>query len=289
METITQCNRLFREKTLHPLVSVIDLGSPCSKRQVRPDSYCVLVMTSPCREGDYGLRGCDFTDGTVLFSMPSKIVDIRPDNACSGEGRMVLFHPDLLVGTPLGRHISTFSFFKYRKDEALHLSATELRDIDHIIDDILHELRRGIDEYSARILSNDIELLLNYCLRFYHRQFIMRHDASAAEMERFQSLVDDYLTSGRVRRTGMPCGACRFSQQMNMSAAYLNDLVRRETGKDVAAYAQLRRVQIAKEMIIAGKDSDTKVALTLGYTNATEFRHIFQKLTGVTTDEYRES
>lgn len=286
MESIHQCNKLFREKTLHPLASVIDLGCTCQTAQVRPDSYCVVVLTSRCSDGEYGLRSCDFRDATMLFNMPSSVVDTVQGD-CRREGRMVLFHPNLLVGTPLGRHISTFPFFKYRKDEAVHLSAAELRDVTHIIGDIEHELRRGVDEYSARILSNDIELMLNYCLRFYHRQFIMRHDACPCEMDRLKSLVDDYLTSGRVRRTGLQCSACRFSRQMDMSSAYLNDLVRKATGKDVDGYAQLRRVELAKQMIVAGNKSDTKVALALGYANAAEFRDLFKKITGVSTDEYR--
>lgn len=287
MESIHQCNKLFQEKTLHPLASVIDLSCPCPTKQVRPDSYCVVVLTSRCNDGDYGLRSCDFRDATMLFNMPTRVVDIAHDGECCCEGRMVLFHPNLLVGTPLGRHISTFPFFKYRKDEAVHLSAAELRDVMHIIGDIEHELQRGVDEYSARILSNDIELMLNYCLRFYHRQFIMRHDACPGEIDRLKTIVDEYLTSGSVRRTGLQCSACRFSRQMDMSTAYLNDLVRKATGKDVDGYAQLRRVELAKQMIIAGNKSDTKVALALGYANAAEFRDIFHRLTGLTTEEYR--
>lgn len=284
---IPQCNKMFREKTLHPMASVIDLSSPCQEKQVRPDSYCIMVMTSVCKNGEYGLRSCDFTDGTLLFNMPSKVVDIKQNTDCYIAGKMLLFHPSLLVGTPLGKHISSYSFFKYRREEALHVSAAELRELLKVVDAIERELRRGIDEYSARILSNDIELFLNYCLRFYHRQFIMRHDADNSEFLHFSNLVDDYLTSGRVRRTGMPCGACRFTTQMDISSAYLNDLVRNETGKSVTEYAQLRRVDLAKQMIIADKDSDAKVALRLGYASVEEFRDLFQKLTGVTTDDYR--
>lgn len=294
------CNKLFAEKTLHPLASVIDMSSPCSKKQVRLNSYCIMVK--PSREDanhkpptsnikpptDYGKRSCDFSDGTILFSLPSKVVDIHSDEASlTGGGRMLLFHPDLLVGTPLGRKISSYTFFKYRKEEALHVSAEELRDINHVIDDIERELKRGIDEYSATILSNNIELLLNYCLRFYHRQFIMRHDADNGEMDKFKAIVDSYMTSGNVRRNGMPCGAYRFTSQMGMSEAYLNDFVRNETGKNVAEYAQLRRIELAKQMIIAGKDSDKKIALTLGYANVDEFHRLFEKLTGLTTEGYR--
>lgn len=288
MNTITQCNKMFKEKTLHPLASVIDLSSPCQETQVRPDSYCIMVMTSVCKKGEYGLRSCDFTDGTLLFNMPSKVVDIKQNANQPTEGKMFLFHPSLLIGTPLGKHISSYSFFKYRNDEALHVSVAELRDLLKIIDDIEHELKRGIDEYSALILSNDIELFLNYCLRFYHRQFIMRHDADDSEFKHFSNIIDDYLTSGRVRRTGMPCGACRFTSQTDMSSAYLNDLVRNETGKSVTEYAQLRRIELAKQLIIADKDSDAKVALRLGFANVEEFRNIFQKLTGLTTEEYRK-
>lgn len=287
MESISQCNKLFREKTLHPLASVIDLSAPCRERQVRPDSYCVVVKTGEEARHGYGRRSCDFSAGTVLFSQPTKVVSLHGDDEHVAEGHIVLFHPSLLVGTPLGRHIGSYSFFKYRDEEALHVSEAELRDIDHVLRDIDRELRRGIDQYSATILSGNIELLLNYCLRFYHRQFIMRHDADDSEFRRFASLLDDYMSSGRVRRSGMPCGACRFSSQMGMSAAYLADLVREETGKSVTGYAQLRRVELAKQMILANRSSDAKIALTLGYASAAEFQQLFYKLTGLTTDEYR--
>lgn len=289
MESIYQCNKLFREKTLHPLASVIDISAPAETTRVRPDSYCIMVMDGPAKaEGRelYGLRGCDFTDGTVLFNLPTKVVDISHGKNLT-TGRMVLFHPSLLVGTTLGRHISAYSFFKYRHNEALHVSAAEMREIGRVVDDIAHELRRGIDEYSATIISNNLELLLNYCLRFYNRQFIMRRDADPGELRRFTSLIDDYLAGGRVRRSGMPCGACRFTQQMDMSAAYLNDMVRKATGKSVTDYAQLRRVELAKQMIVANQCSDAKIALTLGYAGVDEFRRLFEKLTGVTTDDYR--
>lgn len=297
MESITQCNKLFAEKTLHPLASVIDMSAPCSQSQVRPDSYCIVVRenvekpscASGCDSPDYGLRSCDFTAGTLLFNAPTKVVDMRNGEKSSCKGHILLFHPSLLVGTPLGRHIGSYTFFKYRKDEALHVSVAELRDINHVLGDIEHELTRGIDEYSATILSSNIELLLNYCLRFYHRQFIMRHDAAPGEFARFARIVDDYLTGGRVRRAGMPCGACRFNAQMDMSAAYLADLVRNETGKTVADYTQLRRVELAKQLIIAAHDSDAKVALMLGYANVTEFRSVFEKLTGLTTEQYRKA
>lgn len=287
MESISQCNKLFREKTLHPLASVIDLSAPCRERQVRPDSYCVVVKTGEEARQGYGRRSCDFSAGTVLFSQPTKVVSLHGGDERASEGHIVLFHPSLLVGTPLGRHIGSYSFFKYRDDEALHVSEAELRDIDHVLRDIDRELRRGIDRYSATILSGNIELLLNYCLRFYHRQFIMRHDADDSEFRRFASLLDDYMASGRVRRSGMPCGACRFAPQMGMSAAYLADLVREETGKSVTDYAQLRRVEMAKQMIVANRSSDAKIALTLGYGSAAEFQQLFYRLTGLTTDEYR--
>ncbi len=297
MESITQCNKLFAEKTLHPLASVIDMSASCSQSQVRPDSYCIVIMENvDCpantnRSGnlDYGLRSCDFTAATILFNTPTKVVDIRHGETGACKGHILLFHPSLLVGTPLGRHIGSYTFFKYRKDEALHASAAELREINRIVGDIAHELRRGVDEYSATILSNGIELLLNHCLRFYHRQFIMRHDADPGEFDRFAHTIDDYLTGGRVRRAGMPCGACRFNAQMGMSAAYLSDLVRNETGKTVADYAQLRRVELAKQLIIADHDSDTKIALMLGYANVDEFRSLFERLTGLTTEQYREA
>lgn len=290
METITQCNKLFAEKTLHPLASVIDMSAPCNQSKVRPDSYCVVIRENDgAADGGFGLRPCDFTDATLLFNAPSKVVELWQGDKRAAKGHILLFHPALLVGTPLGKRIGGYTFFKYRKDEALHASAAELREINRIVGDIAHELGRGVDEYSATILSNGIELLLNYCLRFYHRQFIMRHDADPGEFARFARIVDDYLSGGRVRRAGMPCGACRFNTQMGMSAAYLGDLVRVETGKSVADYAQLRRVELAKQLIMADHDSDAKIALMLGYANVAEFRSIFERLTGLTTEQYRKA
>lgn len=286
MSSICQCNRLLGTKTLHPLATVVDLPAPCPDQPLTPDSHSLMLLTPAATSDRYGHRSCDFTAGTLLARLPGKPLPLSDDHGRPLKGRLLLFHRDLLSGTSLGRHISQYSFFGYGDHEALHLSTGELEVANHVLDGIDRELRRGIDTYSATILAGAIELLLSYCSRYHHRQFILRRDAGAPEFRQLRQAIDDYMLQGMICRCGMPCPR-HFVARTGHTEDFLSDLIRHETGKSFTGYVQLRRIELAKQMIVARQYSDAKVSLTLGYGKAENFRQTFLRLVGITTEAYR--
>lgn len=279
---VCECNRAFNVETLHPLVSQIDMSAPCSGSQMKTDCYAVVFKHHAPDSEKYGRRYYDYSDGTLLFITPSKEVDLS-----TSDGRLLIFHPNLIKFTPLGMRLKEYSFFKYRPDEALHVSCCEERVINRCLDAISDELCWGIDEYSKTIISNCIELLLNYCRRFYSRQFITRHNANVDAIAELDGMIDDCFASRYVAEKGLPT-ASRLAPRLGMSAEYLNDMLRSETGKSLSERVQLRRIQLAKELLIGTDRAVADISETLGFCSERCFASIFKKITGCTPSEYRK-
>lgn len=281
---ICACNKLFDEKTLHPLASLIDLSAECKEEAIRLDSYAVLLQRNGADERRFGRQSCDFSDATLLFRSPEKTIDLEKDNLCEHKGKLLIFHPDLFCGTPLGQQIGNFNFFRYRLDESLHISCKERKAVECCIDEIGRELEWGIDSLTAPILCDLITLLLHYCQRFYQRQFITREITSEGILTQFREAVDEYLRSGRIQDEGKPC-ASMFTEPMDISTAYLNDLLKHATGKEFDCYFQLRRIEMAKRWMATADDE--KISQKLGFKSLECFHSLFKKVTGVSTQEYR--
>ncbi len=279
---ICACNKLFDEKDLHPLISVIDLSAGCREEAIKLDCYAVLLQRNEGGERRFGRQMCDFSDATLLFRSPEKNIDLEKDNLCEHKGKLLTFHPDLFCGTPLGRQIKNFSFFRYRPDESLHISCKERRVAECCINEISRELEWGIDPLTAPILCDLITLLLHHCQRFYQRQFITRETASERILTQFREAVDEYLQSGKAQDAGRPC-ASMFSDPMNLSAAYLNDLLKHATGKEFDSYFQLRRIEMAKQLMTM--ENDEKELQKLGFKSLGCFHSLSKKITGVSIRE----
>jgi len=286
INTVCNCNKLFNAKTLHPLVSIINLSGKYEEEEIKLNTYSVLIQEHPLL-GSGGRKLYDFNAATIFFRSPDKTINIAGEKDCLQSGKLLIFDTDLLCGTTLGKQIKNYTFFKYKpENESLHVSAAELKTIYDCIDNINRELRWGIDKFSSTIISNKIELLLNYCCRFYERQFITRHDAFDETYNTIRNEIDDYMLNGKIHKMGMPCTCC-FSRKLNLSSAYINDLIKHESGKDFASYLQIRRIDIAKQMIIENKKSDAYIALALGFGGIANFTKLFMQITGMTTEEYR--
>ena len=280
---VCECNRAFHKETLHPLVSLIDMSAPCVGSQVKTDCYAVVFKHRAADSEKYGRRYYDYSDGTLLFVTPSKKVDLA-----TADGKMLIFHPTLIMYTPLGARLKEFSFFKYRPEESLHISCCEEKVINRCLGCISDELCWGIDEYSKTIICNSIELLLNYCRRFYTRQFITRHNVNVEAIDELDRLIDNYFTSGQAAAHGLPT-AGRFAARLGMSAEYVNDMLKNETCKTVCEYVQLRRIQLAKEFLMASDRSVGDISALLGFSTAGCFATVFKKITGCTPEEYRRN
>ena len=278
---VCQCNRAFHAETLHPLVSLIDMSSPCERGRVKTDCYAVVFRHNAGDGAKYGLRPCDFTDGTLLFVTPRKEIDLA-----TADGKMLVFHPSLTECTPLGLRLKEYSFFKYRQDESLHISCCEEKVIKRCLGCISDELCWGVDDYSKDIISNAIDLLLGYCRRFYRRQFITRHELNADALNALDGAIDGYFKSGRAAICGLPT-ASRLAARLRMSAEYMNDMLKSETGKTTAEYIQLRRMSLAKQLLLGTGMTVGGIAGLLGFSTEGCFATVFRRVTGCTPEEYR--
>jgi len=289
LESISQFNTLRGVETLHPLANVFEF----STMKLIPEAkalygfYCVFLKEAICGDLKYGCNYYDYQEGTLVFIAPGQIVGIgsKPGSAMP-KGRGLLFHPDLIRGTSLGQNIKKYTFFSYEANEALHLSEKERQVIMDCMDNIDHELRQSIDKHSKTLISNNIELLLNYCMRYYDRQFITRGLVNKDILMRFEKLLDDYFQSELVQTSGLP--TVRYcADKLHLSANYFGDLIKKETGKSAQESIQLKVMSLAKERIFDRSKTLSEIAYELGFKSPQHFSRMFKNETGQTPNEYR--
>lgn len=291
VDTIDQYNKLFGLETLHPLVSVVDL----SKAPVWPEHfrfnygvYCLYLKETKCGAITYGRQTYDYQEGSVIGFAPGQIANVDMERGMKPSGLGVLFHPDLIRGTSLGREINRYSFFSYDSNEALHLSERERKIIVDCFEKIQYEVEHAIDKHSKRLISMNIELLLDYCIRFYDRQFTTRSDASNHDvLVKFERLMDEYFQDERLRQTGLP-SVKYFADKVFLSPNYFGDLVKRETGKTAQEYIQNKIASVAKEWILGTDKTISEIAYELGFQYSQHFNRVFKRSVGCTPNEYRK-
>lgn len=289
INTVQQCNKIAGEKTLHPLVSVIDL-SKINREEfytLQVGFYCIVLKEYTCQHFAFGRKECDYSDGTIVFLSPGKIINMERnhDVEISG-GRMLAFHPDLLTGMCLGMHIEEYTFMNYSNDEALHISIREKKIFMRCLENINEELQRSIDKYSRVLVTKEIDLLLGYCARFYERQFIIRCEENKELIRRADKIINDYFLNNKVKSKGLP-SAKYCAELLDMSSAYFTELLKQETGYTVSEYVQSKRMEIAKKWLTQSDKSIPVIATSLGYSSPEYFKQLFEKLIGVTPKDFR--
>lgn len=202
------------------------------------------------------------------------------------KGTALIFHPDLIFGTPLGRHIQDYTFFGYQSNEALHLSERERKIILDCLSKIEYELEPTIDKHSKRLVVSNIELFLNYCVRFYDRQFITRDNVHKGILERFEDLLNAYYQSDKPQTISLPSVA-HCAGELNLSSNYFGDLVKKETGKTAQEYIQSKVMDVAKEKMFDHSKSVSQVAYELGFKYPQHFTRLFKQREGTSPNEYR--
>ncbi|MFN0255583.1 helix-turn-helix domain-containing protein [Pedobacter ureilyticus] len=287
-ETISQYNAFNKNETLHPLVNVIDLAKAGRKKNGRVSFgfYVVYFKEVKCGDMRYGCHNYDYDEGTLVFLAPGQIVGFENNEYYEPKGYALVFHPDLIKGTNLGRHIDHYNFFSYEVHEALHLSEGERKVILDCFSKIDYELQHAIDQHSKTLIVNNIELFLNYCMRFYDRQFITRDTVNKGLVERFETLLNDYFNSNKPQHIGLPSVAYCASQ-LHLSANYFGDLIKKETGKTAQEYIQLKVMDVAKEKIFDTSKSLSEIAYELGFKYPQHFSRSFKQHVGYSPNEYR--
>lgn len=289
IETISEYNNMLGVETLHPLVSVIDMSKVAPIRHMRHifGFYAIFLKEVKCGDLIYGRQRYDYQEGTLVCIAPGQVLG-KEDNGevFQPKGWALLFHPDLLRGTSLSQHMKEYHFFSYESNEALHLSEQEKETVTGCFQKILHELQHSIDRHSKRLISINIEMLLDYCLRFYERQFITRSDVNKDLLTRFEKILDTYLSDGQIRQEGLP-SVKYCAGQLCLSPNYFGDLIKKETGKTAQEYIQLKLINVAKERILNPNKTISEVAYELGFQYPQHFSRLFKKLTGFTPNEYR--
>lgn len=289
-ETVNDYNVFNKNETLHPLVSVVDLSKadPRKASNMYFGFYTVFLKQVDCGNLRYGRHTYDYQEGTLVFIAPGQVISVdNPGEAYQPKGYALVFHSDLIHGTSLGRHIQDYSFFGYQSNEALHLSEREKRIVLDCFSKIEYELEHSIDKHSKKLLVDNIELLLNYCTRFYDRQFITRDKVHQGVLEKFERLLNNYFQTDKPQTIGLPSVA-DCAKELNLSAGYFGDLVKKEIGQSAQEYIQAKVIDVAKERIFNVDKSISEVAYELGFKYPQHFTRLFKQKTGMTPNEYRK-
>ena len=288
IKSVCECNRRLGCKTLHPQASIINLEHPDLEQEAVKFEFYAVLLIEECPDGCgcCGRKYYDYTNATMVFLKPGEIFRMNEAGVLPDKGWLLAFHPDLLYRTSLKNHIRNYTFFSYNKEEALHLSGRETATITCCLENIEEELHHSIDTHTATILSRHIELMLDYCTRFYERQFITRSNVNRDVLTRFEELLDGYFSDGRARREGLP-SVKYCAGELCLSPNYFGDLVKKETGRTAQEYIQLKLLEVAKERSLDPSLTIGEVAYGLGFQYPQHFTRMFKKLTGQTPNEYR--
>ena len=295
-DAVAEYNALNNHETLHPLVSVIDFSKsnpwswPGGKNKtikINYGLYCIFLKEIKCGDLKYGCNYYDYQEGSLVFIAPGQIVEVEDfGQTFQPKGYVLMFHPDLIHGTSLGRHIHDYSFFGYQSNEALHLSERERKIVLDCFAKINYELEHAIDKHSKRLIVSNIEMVLDYCVRFYDRQFITRDNVLKGILEKFENLLQEYFQSEKPQTLGLPSVASCASE-LNLSANYFGDLIKKETGKTAQEYIQSKVIDVAKEKIFDQSKSISQIASELGFKYPQHFTRLFKQRVGQSPNEYR--
>ena len=264
--TIQDFNDFVGEETLHPLVSVVRFDKDIKQTESlhHYGLYALFLKENKGCKLSYGRTEYDFDEMTVTSFAPGQVLHVEPNpDVPNPKWTALIFHPDLLNRTSLGRNISRYEFFDYTSNEALHLSCGEIEIFRDVLDMIQQELHRSIDKHSKELIVSNIELLLNYCLRFYDRQFVTREEINHTVVKKFSSLLDEYIAK-KAEREGLPTVAY-FADKCCYSPKYFGELVKTEMGKTAKEFINERVLRSAKQLLEDESLTITRVSERLGF------------------------
>ncbi|WP_255562623.1 AraC family transcriptional regulator [Pedobacter sp. D749] len=294
LQTISEIFLLFGlgSDIHHPLVGVVDFSKvnqqiDC-KIKMSADYYSIMFKNYPDNKIKYGRKIIDFQDGSLICMAPNQVIEIDNDEQASENimGWGLFFHPDLIRTTSLNDKMKDYSFFSYETSEALHLSEKEKHVLYDCISKINTELEENIDVHSQNIIVSTIELLLNYCSRFYGRQFITRKSSNNSVLVQFEKILTEYYNLDNKQEKGLPT-VKYLSEKVHLSPGYLSDLLKKETGKNTQDHIHFYLIEEAKSKLISTNKSVSEIAYELGFDYPQYFNKLFKQKTGKTPIEFR--
>lgn len=289
IDTVSEHDAFYHKENLHPLVSIMDFDGRVPEiyaSKMNFGFYAVYLKEVVCGDMKYGRHTYDYQDRTLVFVAPGQVIHVDINTDYKPQGYALLFHPDLIRGTSLGGNMDDYPFFSYQSNEALHLSEKERRIVMDCFDKISSELERGVDKHSKKLITSNIELFLNYCIRFYDRQFISRKEINTDILSQFEKLLSEFYQSDKPQKIGLP-SVTYCAEQLHLSTNYFGDLIKKETGKTALEYIQLKIMELAKQKILNEKKTINEIAYELGFKYPAHFTRAFKKSTGLTPVEYR--
>ena len=292
--TVGDYLRLRNQEVLHPLVGIVDFDKLGEENYSNKDydafhykCYAIFLKDAKGCKMHYGGKPYDYDEGTLVFMAPNQTIELGgfdPDYV--PKGYAIIFHPDLLLGTDLGKKMSAYNFFSYSSNEALHLSAKERKVILSLLEKIQFELEQNLDKHSKKLIVANIELFLDYCTRFYDRQFLTREMENQGSLEKFDNLLNEYFGSEKPLKHGTP-SVGYFADQLHLSSNYFGDLVKKETGNSAQEYIQNKLIDIAKEKVFDPNKSVSEIAYELGFKYPQHFSRLFKQRVGHSPSEFR--
>lgn len=288
LDSIKTYNELYGLPTLHPLITVVDLTKArqmANHVRMNYGVYALFIKHGISCKLRYGRQNYDYQKGTVVSFAPGQLVQVDiEDEEMSQDVSGLIFHPDLIYGTSLADKMSKYSFFSYEQCEALHLSEQELQILTQCLRNIQMEMEHPVDQHSRDLLCVYVELFLDYCLRFYDRQFYTRSKVNSDVLQRFEQELNLYFQSNPVKE--LP-SVRYFANKVCLSPSYFGDLIKKETGKTAQEYIQLKVIDLAKHLLRGTGQSISQIAYSLGFQYPQHFIRMFKKQAGCTPKEYR--
>lgn len=292
LKHISDLNNFISVKTKHPLVAVVDFSQVDenieSGIRISAGFYSIMFKNYCANKLRYGRQTYDFQDGNLICIAPKQVLTM--DNEIEKKDDMMgwglFFHPDLIRGTSLGKKMSDYSFFSYETSEALHLSDKEKQVLYDCVQNIENELQENIDVHSQTLIVSNIELLLNYCSRYYGRQFITRKHSNSTVVSQLEKWLKEYFQSDERIKTGLP-SVKRLADQVHLSPSYLGDLLKKETGMNAQDHIHYYLIEEAKNILLNTDHSVSEVAYALGFEYPQYFSKLFKQKTGQSPVAFR--
>ena len=293
IQSISEVHQMFGlPKPTHPLITIIrkwpQVDFDFGNIKLTSDLY-LLSMKGKMKGStfQYGKNSHDFDDGTLVFIAPNQVASFEdPIEELDDSGWSILFHPDLIRKSELGKDIKNYSFFNYETNEALHVSDKEKQSLLELVKKIDLELNQNIDKHSQDIIIQNIESILKYSNRYFDRQFYTRTNLNKDFVSKFEQYLQSYFTSSDLSEKGTP-SVKQCGEAMNMSGSYLSDLLKIETGSSAKDHIHSYLIEKAKTTLLNSNSSISEIAFGLGFEYPQHFSKLFKGKVGLSPTEYR--